>query len=67
MKALKIVAVVVPVYVGIVVATFFDKLIARGKKPLQAYVAVMRKLLHAIYGMLRTGTDFIPEKFHAAA
>jgi transposase len=30
---------------------FFDKLVARGKTPLQAYVAVMRKLLHAIYGM----------------
>jgi transposase len=49
------------------VRAFFDKLIARGKTPLQAYVAVMRKLLHAIYGMLTTGTDFIGEKFHAAA
>lgn len=48
------------------VRAFFDKLVARGKKPLQAYVAVMRKLLHAIYGMLRTDTDFIPEKFHPA-
>ena len=49
------------------VKAFFDKLIARGKKPLQAYVAVMRKLLHAIYGMLRTETDFVSEKFHAIA
>jgi transposase len=49
------------------VKAFFDKLLARGKKPLQAYVAVMRKLLHAIYGMSRTNTDFIGEKFHAAA
>jgi hypothetical protein len=46
---------------------FFDTLVARGKTPLQAYVAAMRKLLHAIYGMLRTHTDFIPEKFHAVA
>lgn len=49
------------------VRAFFDKLIARGKTPLQAYVAVMRKLLHAIYGMLTTRTAFVPAKFHAAA
>ena len=49
------------------VKAFFDKLVRRGKKPLQAYVAVMRKLLHAIYGMFRTNTDFVPEKFHVAA
>jgi len=49
------------------VRAFFDKLIARQKKPLQAYVAVMRKLLHAIYGMFHSGTDFCAEKFHAAA
>ena len=48
------------------VRAFFDKLIARGKRPLQAYVAVMRKLLHAIYGMLATDTDFRGELFHAA-
>lgn len=49
------------------VKAFFDKLIARQKKPLQAYVAVMRKLLHAIYGMFQSGTDFCGAKFHAAA
>lgn len=49
------------------VKAFFDKLVARGKKPIQAYVAVMRKLLHAIYGMLATNTDFVGERFHAAA
>jgi transposase len=49
------------------VTAFFDKLIARGKKPLQAYVAVMRKLLHAIYGMFTTNTDFVAEKFYAVA
>jgi len=49
------------------VTAFFDKLVARGKKPLQAYVAVMRKLLHAIYGMFTTNTDFVAEKFYAAS
>lgn len=47
------------------VTAFFEQLVARGKKPLQAYVAVMRKLLHAIYGMLATDTDFVAEKFYA--
>ena len=32
------------------VKAFYDKLIAAGKKPLHAIVAVMRKLLHAIWG-----------------
>ena len=49
------------------VKAFYNKLVARQKKPLQAYVAVMRKLLHAIYGMFRSGTDFCGEKFHAVA
>jgi transposase len=49
------------------VRAFFEKLFARGKTPLQAYVAVMRKLLHAIYGMFTTRTPFLAEKFHAAA
>jgi transposase len=49
------------------VRAFFEKLVARGKTPLQAYVAVMRKLLHAIYGMFTTRTPFLAAKFHAAA
>jgi transposase len=49
------------------IKAFFDKLVARGKKPIQAYVAVMRKLLHAIHGMLATNTAFVGAKFHAAA
>jgi transposase len=48
------------------VKAFFDHLVARGKKPLQAYVAVMRKLLHAIYGMFATKTTFVGDKFYAA-
>jgi len=49
------------------VRAFFEKLVARGKAPLQAYVAVMRKLLHAIYGIFTTQTPFLAEKFHAVA
>ena len=49
------------------VRAFFAKLVARGKTPPQAYVAVMRKLLHAIYGVFTTQTTFVAEKFHAAA
>lgn len=47
------------------VAAFYDALIKRGKKPKQAVVAVMRKLLHSIYGMLRHDKDFDGSKFYA--
>jgi transposase len=47
------------------VAAYYAALIARGKKPLQAIVAVMRKLLHAIHGMLAHDQDFDGEKFYA--
>jgi transposase len=45
------------------VKAFYDKLVAGGKKPLQAVVAVMRKLLHAIWGMLKHDEDFDGNKF----
>ena len=45
------------------VRAFYEQLLAAGKKPLQAVVAVMRKLLHAIYGMLKTNTHFDGSKF----
>lgn len=47
------------------VRTFYEQLLARGKTKLQAIVAVMRKLLHAIYGMLKTDTDFDGRKFRS--
>jgi transposase len=47
------------------VQRFGAELRAKGKAELVIIVAVMRKLLHAIYGMLRTGTDFDPTKFRA--
>ena len=46
------------------VGAFYEKLLARGKKKLQAIVAVMRKLLHAIWGMLHHDSDFKGEKFY---
>jgi transposase len=45
------------------VKAFYDKLVAAGKKPMQAIVAVMRKLLHAIWGMLKHDQDFDGNKF----
>jgi transposase len=47
------------------VRAFHRKLVARGKTKMQANVAVMRKLLHAIYGMLKHDRDFEGEKFYA--
>jgi transposase len=45
------------------VRTFYEQLVAAGKAPIQAVVAVMRKLLHAIWGMLKSDTDFDGSKF----
>lgn len=45
------------------VRAFYEHLLATGKLPMQAVVAVMRKLLHAIWGMLKTDTDFDGSKF----
>jgi transposase len=45
------------------VKAFYDQLLARGKAPMQANVAVMRKLLHALHAMLRNETPFESHKF----
>lgn len=45
------------------VRLFFDRLISNGKKPMAAYVAVMRKLLHALHGVLKTKTPFDSSRF----
>lgn len=47
------------------VKAFYEQLLGRAKKPMQAIVAVMRKLLHAIYGMFRHDRDFEGDKFYA--
>lgn len=47
------------------VKAFYEHLLDRGKTKMQANVAVMRKLLHAIHGMLEHDQDFVGEKFFA--
>jgi hypothetical protein len=37
---------------------FYQRLLRRGKAPLQAVVAVMRKLLHAFFAMFRSNQSF---------
>ncbi len=49
------------------VRAFYEHLLEKGKKPLQALVAVMRKLLHAIFGMFKSGAEFDGEKFYKMA
>jgi transposase len=47
------------------IKAFYETLLSKGKTKMQALVAVMRKLLHAIHGMLRHDEDFNGEKFFA--
>ena len=49
------------------VRAFHQKLVARGKKPIQATVAVMRKLLHSIHGMFERDAEFDGNKFYVIA
>jgi transposase len=46
------------------VRAYFQHLVANGKKPLQAVCAVMRKLLHAIHGMLKNDEPFDNARFY---
>ncbi|MEQ1531340.1 MAG: IS110 family transposase [Methylococcales bacterium] len=46
------------------VKAYFDHLVANGKKPLQGVCAVMRKLLHAIHGMLKHDKPFDNTRFY---
>lgn len=47
------------------VKAYFQHLVDNGKKPLQALCAVMRKLLHAIHGMLKNNMPFDNTRFYA--
>ena len=47
------------------VKAYFQHLVDNGKKPLQAVCAVMRKLLHAIHGMLKNDKPFDNSRFYA--
>jgi len=49
------------------VKAFYDQLIVAGKKPLQAITAVMRKLLHAIWGVWKHDQNFDARKFYKIA
>ena len=41
---------------------FGDRLQANGKTPKQVIIAIMRKLLHQIYGILKSGMPYNPNK-----
>jgi len=47
------------------VKAYFQHIIEMGKLPLQGYCAVMRKLLHAIHGMLKHDKPFDNTRFYA--
>jgi len=47
------------------VKAFYEKLQQRGKTRMQALVAIMRKLLHSIHGMLKNQENFQGPKFFA--
>lgn len=47
------------------VKAYFQHLVDNGKNPLQALCAVMRKLLHAIHGMLKHDQPFDNTRFYA--
>ena len=47
------------------VKAYFQHLVNNGKKPLQAVCAIMRKLLHAIHGMLKHNEPFDNTRFYA--
>ena len=46
------------------VGAFYEQLVEGGKPKMVAVVAVMRKLLHALYGMLKHDADFDGSKFY---
>lgn len=47
------------------VKAYFQHLVDNGKRPIQAVCAVMRKLLHAIHGMLKHDKPFDNTRFYA--
>lgn len=59
-KALYMPAVVATKY-NPLIEKFYQRLIAKGKKPLCAIVACMRKLLHIAYGVLKNKKQFNPD------
>jgi transposase len=47
------------------VKAYFEHLMANGKTPMQGVCAVMRKLLHAIHGMLKKNEPFDNTRFYS--
>lgn len=47
------------------VKAYYESLLSRGKRKMQAIVAVMRKLLHALWGMLHHRQSWDGSKFYA--
>jgi len=47
------------------VKAYFEHLLAMGKTPMQGLCAVMRKLLHALHGMLTNNAPFDNTRFYA--
>jgi hypothetical protein len=45
---------------------FYERLVSRGKARLQAVVAVMRKLIHAMFAMFRTNQAYDGAKLCSA-
>jgi transposase len=43
----------------------YEALLSRGKKKKVALIAIMRRLLHSIWGMLHHQTNFNPQLFHS--
>jgi hypothetical protein len=41
-----------------IITAIYERLLEKGKKPLQALVAIMGQLGHGIIGMRKTWTDF---------
>jgi len=48
------------------IAAFYQMMLSRNKKPMEANIAVMRKLIHAIHGMWHRDRDLNGEKFYAS-
>ena len=46
------------------VKAYYEALLSRGKRNMQAIVAVMRKLLHALWGMLHHRQAWDGSKFY---
>jgi hypothetical protein len=46
------------------IKAYFQHLVANGKNPLQAVCAIMRKLIHAIHGMLKNNEPFDNTQFY---